>query len=314
MHLRRQTLKYAQWRSRSTIQLCMLAWLVCTLLAFTGCKAWQINKLNDRVVPSNNRDWSPEFKLLSTAEFNNGIVTIKKIRNVQWLDEKNYVFETYDREFPLSDIQTVDFIVVPFQNMPAIAHTMLSFELKDGTYITLSAEIRTERGEEYSPILGISNQFELIYVLADERDLIRLRTRHRDADVYVYPTVATAEKSQELFVSVMTRANQLAEHPEFYDTFKNNCTNNIVTHVNTISSNRVPFSLEVLLPGMSDRYAYNLGLLPQFIGFERLKKIAHINALAETHFDSPDFSTKIRSGQVAVRQRIRQAINRPSPF
>ena len=284
------------------------------LLASVGCKAWQINKLEDRVRPSNDRDWSPEFNLISTAEFEDGIATVRNIRNCQWLTEKNFVYETYDREFPLSDIESVDFVVVPFQNMPVIAHTMLSFGLADGSYITLSAEIRTERGEEYSPILGISNQFEITYVIADERDLIRLRTRHRDADVYLYPTVATPEQAQDLFVNVMTRANQLAQRPEFYDTILNNCTNNIVRHVNQISPNRVPISLEILLPGMSDRYAYNLGLLPQYIGFERLKQLAHVNALAETHYDSPDFSQKIRSGQTAIRARIRQSRNQPSPF
>ena len=252
--------------------------------------------------------------MLSTAEFEDGIVTVRDIRNCNWLTEKNFVFQTYDREFRISDIESVDFIVVPFQNMPLIAHTMLSFGLTDGSYITLSAEIRTERGEEYSPILGISNQFEITYVIADERDLIRLRTRHRDADVYLYPTVATPEQSQTLFMDVMTRANQLADRPEFYDTIMNNCTNNIVRHVNQISPNRVPISLEVLFPGMSDRYAYNLGLLPQFIGFERLRQLAHINALAETHYDSPDFSQKIRAGQKTIRARVKESQNQPSPF
>ena len=102
--------------------------------------------------------------------------------------------------------------------MEYIAHTMLSFRLADDTYIGVSAEIRTEKAEEYSPYQGFVRQYELTYVVADERDIIRLRTRHRDSDVYLYRTVANAEQAQELFVDMMERANKLAQKPEFYNT------------------------------------------------------------------------------------------------
>ena len=160
--------------------------------------------------------------------------------------------------------------------------------------MSVSSEIRTEKGEEYSPILGITNQFELTYVVADEKDLIRLRTRHRNAEVYIYPTIADAEKSKELFVNVMKRINQLAVKPEFYHTVLNNCTTSIVKHVNEVSPNRVPYNYSVLLPGLSAKYAYDLGLLDRTISFPELKKRCNVTELSEQFYDSDQYSNRLR--------------------
>ena len=191
-------------------------------------------------------------------------------------------------------MQSVDFVVVPFQDHEYMAHTMLSFGLVDGSYIGVSAEIRTEKGENYSPFLGFTNQYEITYVVADERDIIRLRTRHRDADVYVYRTVATPEQSQALFLDVMERVNQLAQKPEFYHTISNNCTTNILKHVNRIRQQRLSYNWQVLMPGYSAEYAYRAGLLDTSVSFAELKQRALVNELADQHFDDPRFSNRIR--------------------
>ena len=222
--------------------------LVCAMFVAIGCQPLQVNNVRDRLIPSNNREWTADMTKLSTADFAGDEVTVHNIRNCEYVTENDYVVEYYDRTFRLDDIQSVDFIVVPFKNK-AIAHTMLSFGLRDGIYICVSVEIRRELGEDYSTVLGMSNQYELIYLVAEERDLIRLRTRYRDAQVYVYPTIATPDGAQKLFVDVFKRVNQLAVKPEFYNTFLNNCTTNIVSHVNDLKPNRVPFAWKVLLPG-----------------------------------------------------------------
>jgi len=145
-----------------------------------------------------------------------------------------------------------------------------------------------------------------MYFVAEERDLIRLRTHHRDADVYVYPTVASPQQSQALFVNVMRRVNELAAKPEFYNTIFNNCTTNIRRHIEELSPNRVAWSWQVLLPGYSDKYAYDLGLLDQRIPFEDLKEISHVNRIADQHYNAVDFSERIRSG----RERINRLASR----
>ncbi len=270
--------------------------LLIALLALLplGCAKLPMNDLSDALLPSNFRDWSPEFGTLPTAEFDGDRVVVRNVRNSQYVTETDFVLEYETREYELSRLQTVDFFVVPFQGAEFIAHTMLSFGFDDGRYLAVSAEVRTEKGETYSALGGLSRQLELTYVVADERDLVRLRTHHRDADVYLYRTTAPPEKARELFVDVMRRVNQLAEKPEFYDTIRNNCTTNIVEHVNRIAPRRVPFSIGVLLPGYSDRDAYELGLLDRSLPFDQLRARSRINDLSDLYYDHPEFSQRIR--------------------
>ncbi len=292
LRLRSLAAREVQWK------VVVLAVVLCLLPA---CKAWQVNGLKDRLKASNDRQWSPEFSLLPTGEIQGDWVTIRNIRNIEWLSEEDFVMSHYDRTFQLSDVRGVDFVMVPFNFRP-IAHTMLSFELADGTFFGVSVEIRTEQGEDYSTIMGMARQFEVTYVVADERDIIRRRTRHLNAEVYIFPTVATPGQARTLLLDIIQRMNELAEKPEFYHTLVNNCTTNIVSHVNRLNPSRVPYSIGVLLPGLADRYAYDLGILDRTVPFEDLKRAARVNDLAELYYDEPDFSYKIRS-----RRRLVQA-------
>lgn len=275
------------------------------VLVTTGCQNLAQNNLRERLIPTNDRNWVPDLARTPYGELNDGVVTIHNVRNCVYVTENDYVCNFYEETFRLDEIQSVDYWVVPFQSTPIIAHTMLSFGLADGRYLCVSAEIRKEIGEDYSPMLGILNQFELVYVIADERDLIRLRTHHRDAEVYLYPTVATPEIAQRLFVSVMQRVNRLAAKPEFYHTFTNNCTTNITTLVKGLSekSKLDPLNWQVLLPGKSARYAYEIGLLDQSVPFAELQKVALINDLSDAYYDDPDFSQKIRQRHRELRER-----------
>jgi hypothetical protein len=248
----------------------------------------------EKLVPSNDRDWLPELAVLPTAEFVDDHVTVHNVRNAQWLTAVDCIVEHDDRAYDLRDLQTVDFIVVPFENK-TIAHTMLSFGFGQGTYVGVSAEVRAEKGEAYSSALGVARQFELTYVVADERDLLPVRVKYRKADVYIYRTIATPEQSQAMFKDVMARVNQLARTPEFYDTLSNNCTTNIVRHVNALQPNRVPYDARVLLPGYADQLAYELGLLDNRVPFKEIKRRSWANQRILKYENSPDFSARIRS-------------------
>ncbi len=270
--------------------------LLATFVLSTGCQRVAVNGLAERLAPSNDRDWSPQFSELSYATGHpDGTIELFNIRNNQYLTENDFVPSHYNRRFNIQDIRTVDYIVCPFQDNEYIAHTMLSFGLTDGSYIGVSAEIRTEKGETYSPVRGLNRNYEITYVVADERDIIQLRTAHRNADVYIYETVANPVQAQALFVDMLERANQLAQKPEFYNTISNNCTTNILDHVNRIKRNRLLYNWKILLPGYSANYAYDQGLLDRSVPFDELKRRAWINDLAARHIDDPDFSKKIRS-------------------
>jgi hypothetical protein len=247
--------------------------------------------------PSNHRDWRPEFAVLAEAEVDGEQVTVKNIRNCSYLSEDVYVVDHYDKTFDLDQLQSVDYIVVPFKEAPALAHTLLSFGFQgpDGDqYVAVSVEARLENNESYSPLTGAAQKFELMYVVADERDVLRLRTEFRDVDVYVYRVRATPQQVRSLFLDVMQRVNRLARKPEFYDTLSNNCTNNIVRHINKLRPGRVPWDPRITFPGLSDQLAYDLGLLDITVPFAELKQRAHINAAAKQAAALPDFSNRIR--------------------
>ena len=244
--------------------------------------------------PSNDRNWIPEHRVLAHAEFKGDQVTIHNVRNAEFLTYRDCIVKHDDRTYDLSKIRTVDFVVVPFAEIKSVAHTLLSFGFEDGEHVGISVEVRLEQGEGYDPALGAFGQFELIYVIADERDLIPVRVEHRDVDVYVYRSTATPEMARKLFVDMLKRANQLYEHPEFYDTLGNNCTTNIVRHINAIAPGKVPYDYRVLLPGYADKLAYDLGLIDNRLPFEEVKRRARVNEAVVKYKDHPQFSAKIR--------------------
>jgi len=130
--------------------------------------------------------------------------------------------------------------------------------------------------------------------VADERDVVKLRTTYRGDDVYLYRAKATPEQARLLFVDVMRRVNHLAAAPEFYNAFTNNCTTNIVNHINHVAPGTVPHSLKILLTGHSDRLAYDLGLLEIEGSFAETRRHANISAVARKNADASDFSEVIR--------------------
>lgn len=246
------------------------------------------------VTPSNHRDWAPQHSRLPRIEFDGSRVVVSDVRNFDYITERDHVERFETRTYDLRDLETVDYMVVPFAAAPLLAHTMLSFGFADGRYLVSSVEVRLEKGEFYSPLLGSLRQFEIMYVMADERDAVGLRANVRGDDVYVYRVQAPPEKVRELFVDIADRVNQLHDQPEFYDTLANNCTTNIARHVNRIAPNQIPYGAEVLLPGLSGQLAYNLGLLDRSVPFEELEQRANVSPLARLHRYAPDFSAKIR--------------------
>ena len=244
--------------------------------------------------PSNDRAWSPDQAVLPYAEIDGHVVRIHNIRNNRYQSPDRYMVDYYDRTFDLDGLESAWFIVEPFAGVPGPAHTFVSFGFASGQYVAISVEIRKERGESFSPLKGLLRRYEVMYVVADERDVIKLRSNYRHDDVYVYPVRAERAKVRRMFVEMLGRANELRERPEFYNTLTNTCTTNIVRHVNTIAPRRVPLSYKVLLPAYADRLAYDIGLLDTTLPFEEARRRFKVNDRALRYADSPDFSRLIR--------------------
>ena len=267
--------------------------IVLLIAATVGCRTAE--KI---VAPSNFRDWTPEQALLPYAEIQGNFVTIRNVRNCQFFAADTFMVNYYDKSLDLNAVRGVDFIVAPFNAMPSLAHTMLSFEFQepDGRpyHLVVSVETRKEKDEQYNPLKGSAQQYELTYVVADERDAIRLRANYWGQNVFLYRSTASPEAARRLLVDMLGRVNQLAAKPEFYDTITNNCSTNIVSHINRIKPDRVAYDVRVLLPGYSDQLAYEQGLIVPYGSFEQTKARAYINPLAQRYADRDDFSELIR--------------------
>ncbi len=267
-------------------------WLL-LLVALFGCQS--AAKI---VAPSNTRNWSPDQAVLPYAEFTGNQVVVHNVRHCRYFDEETYVVEHNNRQYDLNALRGVDFFVIPFENMPAIAHTMLSFEFENEPgkpeHLAVSVEIRKEVGEEYAAWKGSARQYELMYVLADERDVVNVRGNHRREDVYLYETTATPDQARLLLTDVLGRVNELAVKPEFYETMTNNCTTNIARHINRISPRRIRYDYRVLLPGHSAKMAYDEGLIVRKGSFEETKAAAYITPKTILYAEREEFSEMIR--------------------
>jgi uncharacterized protein DUF4105 len=267
--------------------------LIVAVTLLSGCRTAE-----KVVAPSNFRDWAPEQAVLPYAEFHGNQVTVHNIRNCHYFAKDTFLVDYYDKTIDLNSVRAVDFITVPFESLPVLAHTMLSFELVgvDGRpdHLAVSVETRKEKDQTYNPLKGSVRQYELMYVVADERDVIQQRTNYRGDKVYLYRTTATPDASRILLVDMLSRANQLRSEPEFYNTLTNNCATNIVGHVNRIKPDRISYDIRVLLPGYSDKLAYDDGLIVPYGTFEQTRERALVNPQAQRYADREDFSELIR--------------------
>jgi hypothetical protein len=198
----------------------LLAGLLLAAIAtsMAGCQTIETTKtvvaetpanLEKTVAPSNHRNWAPHMAVLPRAEFSGDRLKVYNIRNFKYVTEDEYILDDYDETFDLNKLQSVDFILVPFKAAPSLAHTMLSFGFDDGRRLAVSVEVRLEEGESYNPVKGAMRQYEVMYVVGDERDLIKLRTQHRKSDVYIYRGKAAPEQARSLLVDIMQRVNKL---------------------------------------------------------------------------------------------------------
>jgi hypothetical protein len=246
---------------------------------------------------SQDRDWAPEYAKLVYATINGDLVTIHNIRNFDYRTETDFTPRYYTKTFDLRQLDSVD-VIASYWMGDAIAHIFLSFGFSGKDFIAISIETRRQRHQSYSTVAGFFKQYELFYVVADERDLIRLRTNYRKdppEDVYIYRTRAPADNARRLFLDYIREINSLAEKPEFYNALTTNCTTSILTHTR-VNQSDLPLSWKVLLSGYVPQYLYERYAIDTSLPFEELKRRSHINAAAKASDDAADFSQRIRTG------------------
>lgn len=251
--------------------------------------------------PSTNRDWVAEQKRLPSIAINGDIVQIREMRDFGWRAEDAFTPRYVTRRFDLRQLDSVDYVISRFGGIPGLAHAFLTFGF-NGEYVSVSVEARKERNETYSPLRGLLGEYELIYVIGTERDLIGVRTHVWKETVMLYPIRTTRARIREVFVGMLQRADLLSRHPELYDTFTNSCNSNIVRHVNTISPGRIRSGVRTAFPGFADRVAYEAGLIDAELSLEEVRARFRIDEIARRFPLDENFSRAIRA-HLPPRQR-----------
>ena len=244
--------------------------------------------------PSNNRDWQPDVAVLPYADINGDQVNLHNIRNCDYRTETDYTVQYYDKTFDLAKLRSVDLFLV-YWGSPMIAHTMMSFGFEGGDYLCVSIETRKEKGENYSALKGFFRQYELTYVVGDERDLVRLRANFRGEQVYLYRLNTDLAVARLVLLDYLTEVNHLKQRPEWYNALSSNCTTNIRGHTKPYVKG-ARFDWRIVLNGRIDELAYERKTLNQSLPFRELKSRSLINNRARAADRDAAFSTLIREG------------------
>ena len=250
-----------------------------------------------RQIPaSNDRDWQPEVAVAPWATIDGDRVTIHGVRNFDYRTETDFVPRWEDRTYDLRALDSVDLVAV-YWGSPAIAHIMLSFGFAGRDHLAVSIETRKERGESYSTLAGFFRQYELVYIVADERDVIGVRTTYREPreDVYVYRVRGPLVNARRVFLDYVKSMNELRARPQHYNTLTTNCTTGVLLH-SRVNPESPPFSWKILLSGYVPEYLYGLGRLDRSRPFPELQRISRVNDRANAADRDPAFSQRIRVG------------------
>jgi hypothetical protein len=261
---------------------------VAFIVLYLGVVAWWI-----AIPPSHDREWRPEVAVMPRAVIDGDRVRITGVRNFDYRTRNDFTVRYEEREVLLSHLTGVDFYV-SYWSEGLVGHTFLSFIFDNAPPLSISIETRPEVGEGFNPIASLFKQFELIYVVGDERDIVGVRTNHRLETVYLYRLNASPDKARELLLVYLERINELADRPEFYHLLSNSCTINIIRYLNA-AGRKGRFDIRHLFNGLIDSYLYHSGRVDTTLPFDELRRRSLINEAAQAAGDAPDFSQRIRA-------------------
>ena len=255
---------------------------------YLGVVVWWIS-----ISPSHDRDWRPEVAVMPRATIDNDRVRITGVRNFEYRSRDDFTVRYETREVLLSHLTGIDFYVSYWSEGP-VGHTFLSFIFDNAPPLSISIETRPEVGEGFNPLASLFKQFELIYVVGGEQDLVGVRTNHRQETVYLYRLNASVDDARRLLMIYLARINELADRPEFYHLLSNSCTINIVRYANA-AGRAGRFDIRHLFNGLIDSYLYHSGRVDTTLPFDELRRRSLINAAAQAADGAPDFSERIRA-------------------
>lgn len=246
------------------------------------------------IPPRNDREWLPDVAQLPRATIKGNQLNVENVRNFDYHTKDDYTPLWETREYDLDKLRGADMFICSWGS-PFIVHTITSWDFGNGQHLAVSIETRKEKGESYSAIRGFFRQFEVYYVMADERDVVRLRTNYRGETVRLYHTRVQPEVARALLLDFIAEINQLNEKPQWYNALTCNCTTAIRHHAERIGKAH-PWDWRVLLNGNLEKLAYERGTIDTRFPLAELIQISDITQKAKAADGDADFSERIRKG------------------
>lgn len=232
------------------------------------------------VQPSHDRQWELGQEKLPTFRVQGDVLKVENYRNFIWTGEFAAEPKYETRQFNLAKLTDLDVFISHFDDFEGLAHIFLSFGFSGGERLVVSLESRRETDETFSPLLGMLRQYEIIYVVGSEEDIVGARTAFRGERIYRYPTVATVDQARTLLLGLGEDINSIAATPRFYHTIAHNCTNEITRRVEAMSNAQFPLTWKTLLPGYFDQVLYEMNLIQKSGSFAETKAARLINNAA----------------------------------
>jgi hypothetical protein len=227
-------------------------------------------------------------------------VRITGVRNFQYRTGNEFIPRYEEREISLSHLIGVDFFVSYWSEGLLVGHTFLSFVFDNAPPLSISIETRPEVGEGYDPVASLFKQYELIYVVGEERDIVGVRTNYRGERVYLYRLNASLADARQLLMIYLARINELADQPEFYHLLSNSCTINIIRYANA-AGREGRLDIRHVFNGLIDQYLFYSGRIDTTLPFAELRRRSLINEAAQAADGAADFSQRIRASLPSIR-------------
>lgn len=246
------------------------------------------------IKPDPDQNWASEHSRMPHVRIEGNLVHIDDVRNFSWRSRTDFTPGFYSRTYDMDKIDTMYYLVVPMNRLDGIAHVMVCFAFTDGQAVTISVEGRRVEGRPYRVIQSMFRQYQLIYVMGDERDVVGVRGAVWQQPVRMYPAKTTQARKRAIFLDMVERAHSLEEKPEFYNLITNNCMNNITWHLRRLGGRPLPSDLAVLLTGLSDRVAYRFGYFDTQLPFEKAREAFRVDGWMRTTLLDESFSTRLR--------------------
>jgi hypothetical protein len=259
------------------------------LVAFALVQLWIFS-----LEPSNTGDWQPDVSELAHVDVHGDLLTFHNVRNFTWRGETDFTPQWDTRTYDMSKLAGLD-MFFSYWGSPSIAHTIMSWDFSDGQHLAISIEVRKNKSQQYSTVAGFFRQYPLYYAVADERDVIGVRTNFRGEDVYLYRLRTPIANARALLLDYVSSINGLVDDPQWYNALLDNCTTSIFRHVRQVNPG-FQIDWRLVVNGYLPELLYARGGTDTSMPFEELKKLAYVDPRAKTSGLGADFAAVIREG------------------